>query len=74
MDKQQRFNEIKQAYEDIELMEISQGKKEKYYEALMDELKSEFDISMMKKAKPNEENKAVLALYRKLLIGRGLDL
>jgi hypothetical protein len=74
MNKEQRFKEIKQAYEDIGLMEISQEKKEQYCAALMNELESEFDILKMKKEALNEENKAVLALYRRLLISMNIEL
>ena len=68
-----RLSAINQLYEQIlHLENLSEDEKDRRYAALMTEMENEFNIPMLRKAEFEEENRAIIALYRKISLSRSI--
>jgi len=68
-----RLSVINQLYEQILHSEnLSEDEKDRRYAALMTEMEQEFKIPMLRKAEFEEENRAIIALYRKISLSRSI--
>lgn len=63
---------INEKYERILHSEMSNRQKSREYAKLMTEMEKEFNIPVLKNEEWERENKAVVALYRKISISRAL--
>lgn len=67
-----RLVEINDLYEKILHATMSVDEKDRYYAELMTQMEQEFNIPMLRKSEFEEENRAVIALYRKISMSRSI--
>ena len=67
-----QFNKFNKRYEEIIHADLPNGEKNRRLAALMTEMEREFKIPVLRNEAWEKENKAVIALYRKISMSRTL--
>lgn len=73
MDKLNTLTSHNKRYEDILHSDLSSDKKDKLLAELMTELEGTYKIPMLRNEAWEKENRAVIALYRKVSLSRSLE-
>lgn len=73
MDKLNTLTNYNKRYEDILHSDLSSDKKDKLLAELMTELEGTYKIPMLRNETWEKENRAVIALYRKVSLSRSLE-
>lgn len=67
-----KLNYYHQIYESILLSDLSEKEKSRQFARLMSELEREYNIPVLRDEEWEKQNKAVVALYRKISMSRDI--